>query len=122
MGNSLAKTKNGTIEVADQLIELNNKFNEVIRVMEADRSAIEEHIQDMRDGLKEVRKFSHMSEEAALEKQINEAFKQLNACNKRIDTIIDAVTKIVTAKIIADATPQEGNGLTTPIDISSAKR
>lgn len=120
---SLAKTKGGSIEIADQLIELNKKFDELLQVMETDRKSIEEHIQDMRNGLKEVRKFSHMSEEAALEKQINEGYKQLNACSKRIDTVIDAVTKIVSAKILADASGKDDDGkLTNPIDISSAKR
>lgn len=121
---SLAKTKGGgTIDMADQLVELNNKFNEIMTVMEKDRKSIEDHIDFMKQGLREVRAYSHMSEEGALEKQINEAYKQLNACNKRIDTIIDAVTKIVSAKILAEASVKpDGEGLTSPIDISSAKR
>ena len=112
----------------DHFIEMNKLLRQAVTLYEEDRAMAESNFRSLSAQLESVKNDFEMSENGALEAEVNKALKLVFESGRRLDAVLQTVAKLLmtqmhadsrieTARIMAGAMSGQNQQLQGPADI-----
>lgn len=111
--------KNSEILIGDSLGKLQDLLETAISISSQNREKAIAFFDSLNETLEESKKDGTLiSEDGILEEQMNKALAQMNQATKGLEGPINALVKLLSSKIFADAIQNKNKEIKTAVDIS----
>ena len=118
--NEIEKANDQKITIV--LEKLASLLEKSISIMEENRTAANKNHHYFKDMMKKIHEeIDNVSEDGIIEKSVNDSLKLLIESAKVLETPIQALTKVLIARIQSDAIAKLNDRIKGPIDIESFK-